>query len=102
MWRGCGGDDELDVARLWGGRRVGRGRRVGTTAVVRPAAVVARQPKLRGGWLDGGGSNCARMAWRDNDIVRREEKKKKMEKKTFARHEISKGEFELMTPLKSW
>ncbi|KAK9131682.1 hypothetical protein Scep_011210 [Stephania cephalantha] len=49
-----------------------------------------------------GSSGGARMAWRDDDVVRREERKKERKKKSFARHEISKGEFELMTPLKAW
>ncbi|KAK9089658.1 hypothetical protein Scep_028740 [Stephania cephalantha] len=44
-----------------------------------------------------GSSSGARMAWRDDDVVRIKENKER----SFARHEISKGEFELMTPLKS-
>ncbi|KAK9141007.1 hypothetical protein Scep_010688 [Stephania cephalantha] len=43
-------------------------------------------------------SNGARMARRDDNIVRRKENKER----SFARHESSKGEFELMTPLKEW
>ncbi|KAK9140006.1 hypothetical protein Scep_009687 [Stephania cephalantha] len=45
-----------------------------------------------------GSSSGARMAWRDDDVVRRKENKER----SFARHESSKGEFELMTPLKAW
>ncbi|KAK9093782.1 hypothetical protein Scep_025251 [Stephania cephalantha] len=45
-----------------------------------------------------GSKDGARMAWRDDDVVRRKEKKER----SFARHESSKGEFKLMTPLKAW
>ncbi|KAK9093964.1 hypothetical protein Scep_025433 [Stephania cephalantha] len=67
------------------------------TAVVRPAAAVARRPELRRGWLDGG---AAPVAARRRRCSQRGEKKRKKER-SFARHEISKGEFELMTPLKA-
>ncbi|KAK9147830.1 hypothetical protein Scep_006587 [Stephania cephalantha] len=44
-----------------------------------------------------GSSSGTRMAWRDDDIVRIKENKER----SFARHESSKGEFELMTPSKA-
>ncbi|KAK9132624.1 hypothetical protein Scep_012152 [Stephania cephalantha] len=81
MWRDCGG-----------GRR-GRG---GTTAVVRPAATATRRPELRRGWLDGGAAPAAARGWCGATTTLF------VEKKSFARHESSKGEFELMTPLKAW
>ncbi|KAK9108175.1 hypothetical protein Syun_024186 [Stephania yunnanensis] len=45
-----------------------------------------------------GSSSGARMAWRNDDVVRIKENKER----SFARQESSKGKFELMISLKAW